>query len=410
MIKLLRCLSPLLLGLALVACGAQPVAQAPQGSADTDSSPAASPPPATAVVVVPTPTIDTAAQPTAAPSVQATPVPTAEPTPSTTVSIKPSITPSASTTAAPAGGQVVLQVPAGNTSQAVGITAQAGPSTFRVAADGSLRFMDPVNKRLMFFEQGQAGANGKLQRTIDLASLQRPSDFAVSSVGDVFVLDVDGWALAMFTMDGTVQNVMPLHPSLRGLFSTISLTADGSLWGVGENTHYSLISDTPTSPADVTQDATFAGTVTVRSAAYFSVGSRPENAIQSVLSISNVGDGTPIHYDLGQLDGRATFLDVNQGMEPYLLVQKDTVAEVRRYSVQGHLLGTLVLDQRNCRPTAGSVYVDRPGDVYVMCVNDNGATITRYAITDGDGQALPLFDRLVTTAPWSPAILQAAPG
>ncbi len=190
---------------------------------------------------------------------------------------------------------------------------------------------------------------------------------------------------------------MPLHPSLRGLFSTISLTADGSLWGVGENKHYSLISDSPTSTADVTQDATFAGAVTVRSAAYFSVVSNPENATQAVLSITNVSDGMPIQYNLGQLDGRNTFLDVNQGMEPYVLVEQDTGSEVRRYSIQGHLLCTLSLDQQHCRPMARSIYVDRPGDVYVMCVNDSGAMITRYAMTD-DGHALPLFEQLVTTA------------
>ncbi len=97
-------------------------------------------------------------------------------------------------------------------------------------------------------------------------------------------------------------------------------------------------------------------------------------------------------------------------MEPYIMLQKGSAFEVRRYSISGELLGTLTLDQQNCRPMSRSIYVDRPGDVYSMCVNEQGATITRYAMTDAQGQALPLFDELVTTAPWSPASLQATPG
>jgi hypothetical protein len=279
-----------------------------------------------------------------------------------------------------------------------------------VAADGSLRIMDTVNKRLLFYAPGHAGANGKLQRTIDLSSLEQPTDFAVTTVGDVFVLDAAAWALAMYTMDGAEQNITPLHPSLKGLFSTISLTADGSLWGVGENQHHSLIFDSSTAPADVTNDASYGGAVTVRSAAYFAIERGQTSTSQAVLNISNVGDGTPIQFKLGQIDGPATFLDVNQGMEPYILVQNGSVSKVRRYSVSGELRGTLILDQQGCRPMSRSIYVDRPGDVYVMCASAEGATITRYALTDADGQALPLFDQLVTTAPWSPASLQAAPG
>jgi hypothetical protein len=314
-------------------------------------------------------------------------------------------TPSARLDAAPRPA-TILALRAGSGAGQVGVTGIAGPSTFRVGADGTIRIMDTVNRRLLFL----AGASGKLQRTINLSTLQRPTDFVVTGQGAVYVLDAGTWTVAQFTLDGRKPRSLQLNPALKGRFSTLSLLADGRLAGLGAGQGYVLMfANGMPMPLEDQPRATVAGTVTVRSNANFILAPDRENAKRRRLSIQGAGVSL-MDLNLGELGGPATFLDVNQCMEPYVAVTHGAQSEIRRYTVRGELMGTLTVDTRSTRRVLRPIYVDRPGTIFTMTVTATGVRIQRYTMTNAAGAPLPMCNQLVTTTPWSPGALQSGVG
>lgn len=403
----------LLLGLVLSACGpAQQVAQSP-------SQMPGSPPAATAAAPTTIPATQTSIPPTTVPptlvptTVAATEPPVTQPpasqppasTPTLSAATSVPTLAAATASAAAAQGQEVLAIPAGSGAGQVGITATDGPPTFRIAADGSIRVMDTLNKRLLFF----TGQPFKLSQTLDLSFLKRPTDFVVTGKGDLYVLDAEAWAISHLSIQGAELNNIALNPATKGKFTTISLTADGRIFGLERKTGYLLIDAAGPIPIEDQPNAQVEGSATVRSNAIFSiVGDNSNQQRQSLLI--NYGGTAPATIPLGEIDGEAMFLDINQGMEPYTLVTRGTNAEVQRFNVAGQRLGSLTLDLSGCRAIPRGVYVDRPGDIYTMCVGEQGVSIKHYVMTDAQGQPLPRFDQLVQNAPWSPGSLQSAPG
>lgn len=398
----------LLLGIVLSACGpAQRVAQSPSqvpGSPPAATAAAPTPVPATQTPLLPTlvpPTlVPTTAAPTEPPATQ---IPASTPTLTAATSV-PTLT-AATTLPAVAQGQEVLTIPAGSGSGQVGISATDGPPTFRIAADGSIRVMDTLNKRLLFF----TGQPFKLTQTLDLSFLKRPDDFVVTGRGDLYVLDAEAWAISHLSIQGAELNNIALNPATKGKFTTISLTADGRIFGLERNAGYLLIDAAGPIPIEDQPSSQVEGSATVRSNAIFSIVLDNSNQRRQSLLI-NYGGVAPATIPLGEIDGEAMFVDVNQGMEPYTLVKRGTSAEIQRFNVDGLLLGTLTLDLSGCRAIPRGVYVDRPGDIYTMCVGEQGVSIKRYVMIDAQGQPLPRFDQLVQAAPWSPGSLQSAPG
>lgn len=307
-----------------------------------------------------------------------------------------------------AQGEEVLTIPAGTGQGQVGISTIEGPPTFRIAADGSIRVMDTLNKRLLFFAAGAPG-QFKLAQTLDLSFLKRPSDFVVTGKGDLYVLDAESWAISHLSIQGAELNNIALNPATKGKFTTISLTADGRIFGLDRNTGYLLIDAAGPIPIEDQPNSLVEGGATVRSNAIFSIVGDNSNQQRKSLLI-NYGGVAPATIPLGEIDAEVTFLDINQGMEPYILVKRGTIAEVQRFSVDGQLLGTLTMDLAGCRAVPRGIYVDRPGDIYTMCVGEQGVSIKHYVMTDAQGQPLPRFDQLVQNAPWSPGSLQSAPG
>jgi hypothetical protein len=305
--------------------------------------------------------------------------------------------------------RIVLTIPAGNGKGQVGVTADDQPPTFRIAADGSIRIMDTVNKRLLFFNRQASGTAYVSAQTINLSSMKRPTDFVVTGKGDLYVLDAEDWILEHLSIDGKKLNTIPLNPATKGAFTTISLTADGRIMGLAGQSGYILATSGGPIPLDDQPNAQLEGVVTVRSNALFSITPDSNQQRRQMLLI-NYGGIAPTEIDLGEVDGQVTFLDVNQGMEPYIVVSRGPATEVRRYNVTGELLGVLSLDRAGCRPATRGVYVDRPGDVYTMCVDEQGITIKQYSMVDAQGQPLARFEQLVEAAPWSPGNLQSAPG
>jgi hypothetical protein len=388
----------------LSACGS------PQQTAQVPTTHTAAPTVAVAATVAPSPAA-TAVPPTLVPTDAPTSPPAATEPPATATNVPaatelPTAVP---TTAAVAQGREVLAIPAGSGANQVGITADDGPTTFRIAADGSIRIMDTVNKRLLFFSVGTSSAPARLTQTLDLSFLQRPTDFVVTGQGDLYVLDAEAWYIAHLSIDGKELNNIPLNPATKGKFTTISLTADGRIMGLADTTSYILVVGGAAIPLEDQPHAQIEGVVTVRSNAIFSIVADSDNQRLKSLLI-NYGGAAPAGVALGDIDAQVTFLDINQGMEPYVLVKRGTNVEVQRSGVAGQLLGTLNLDLSGCRPVQRGVYVDRPGDVYTMCVSGQGLTIKQYSMVDVQGQPLPRYEQLVDSAPWAPGSLQSAPG
>jgi hypothetical protein len=401
----------LLLGVLLSACSlSQPVAEAPRPTAEAPPVAATS---AATTVATSTPQLAPAAPPTLVPTAESPPAAATEP-PASTPTIPPTAESPPAATTAPvpttiAQGEELLTIPAGSGSGQVGISATDGPPTFRIAADGSIRVLDALNKRLLFFNPGAAGQPFKLAQTLDLSFLQRPIDFVVTGKGDLYVLDAEGWTIDHLSISGKELNNIPLNPATKGKFSTISLTADGRIIGLNQNTGYLLIDAAGPIALEDQPNAQLEGSATVRSNAIFSiVGDNSNQRLQSLLI--NYGGVAPATIPLGEIDGQVSFLDVNQGMEPYVQITRGTVAEVQRYGVDGLLLGSISIDLAGCRQVARGIYIDRPGDVYTMCVTDTGVSIKRYVMADTQGQPLPRYEQLVDSAPWAPGSLQSAPG
>lgn len=404
----------LLLSLLLSACSsAQQVAQSPPQSAS-------SPPAATTAAPVPSASLSqTTLPPTLVPTTVAatelpeTQTPNSTPSPAATEPLTaPTSMPTIAAATAPAviaQGQEVLTIPAGSGPGQVGITATEGPPTFRIAADGSIRVMDTINKRLLFFNAATSSQPFKLAETLDLSLLKRPTDFVVTGKGDLYVLDAEAWAISHLSITGSELNNIPLNPATKGKFTTISLTADGRIFGLDRQTGYLLIDAAGPIAIEDQPASIVEGGATVRSNAIFSiVGDNTNPKIQSLLI--NYGGIAPATIALGPIDGEVTFLDINQGMEPYTVTTRESTLEVQRHSVDGQLMGAITLDRSGCRAVPRGVYVDRPGDVYTMCVGDQGVSIKRYVIVDAQGQPLPRYDQLVDRAPWAPGSLQSAPG
>ncbi|MBA3944463.1 MAG: hypothetical protein H0X37_07875 [Herpetosiphonaceae bacterium] len=397
------------LSIILASCGATPVAQVPTDVPRTTettitlpsptrpaaSSPAVSPadPPTNIPTLVPT----LASSPTAIPSVASTAVATPLPATATPIRTTATTPPSAGS---PAAGTTVLRLAAGSAAGQVGVTNTDGPTTFRIAADGSIRIMDTINKRLLFFN----GTSGKLEQTINLSFLQRPTDFVVTGKGDLYVLDGGGWTIDHLAINGKELHNIPLSPATKGLFSTIALTADGRIFGLAQNKSYLLITPGGPLPPEEQMHAVQDGLFTVRSNASFAL------VKESVRQVLQIGTGQQPKFVIGKSQEQVQFLDINQGMEPYVVANVNGLDEVRRYSLGGDLMGTLQIDQRGCRPTLRPIYIDRPGAVFTMCVSTNGLSIQRYVMHGAQGTPLPLTNVLLTNVPWSPGSLQAAPG
>ncbi|MDQ2997104.1 MAG: hypothetical protein M3R61_08630, partial [Chloroflexota bacterium] len=111
-----------------------------------------------------------------------------------------------------ADGQIVLQLGAGAEANQVGIRNDGsniiGPRSFRIGADGTIRLLDTVNKRILFF-----GQNGKVTRTLPLDATQYPIDFIVNNAGETFVYGGDGgtnFQVLRYGPDGKVTLRLPV--------------------------------------------------------------------------------------------------------------------------------------------------------------------------------------------------------
>ncbi|HEU5102357.1 MAG TPA: hypothetical protein VFU22_25215 [Roseiflexaceae bacterium] len=402
----LRRISGLALGAALLlAACAGPSAGAPTAilappTAAPSRAPAATEAPATAVPATEPPLA--AATEAPAPT-EAAPTEVAQPQ----ATIQPLATPE---------GLVFLQLSPGDGPNQVGISTDGantvGPRSFRIGADGSIRLLDNVNKRVLFFDQ-----SGKVNRTLQLDQTQDPLDFIVNNAGEVFVYGGDGgpnFEVLRYGPDGSVTARIPVSPGVSA--DGIMLTAAQDLMLVqGNQTYWTLLHQGVTVDPKIQPLTVQEGSVTPRSPTIFR--SLPgENGTLDLRVIGlNAGISGEHVQEVGgvttSLPADARFFNVDRAMSLYFTrpsPQGDAV-DVWRVLPDGAVAGGAHIVTGSCGSSWRNFYIDQVGAAWTMCVDGQGVSITRYLLQDSAGQRLPEAAAEAADVAWKPgARLNAA--
>src|SRR4051812_45850324 len=224
--------------------------------------------PAPAPTAAPTYPLPATQAPAAATQAPAYPLPATEaPIVAATATPAPTEDDQLAATAQPlatAAGQVVLQLSAGAGASQVGIN--GGPRSFCIGADGTIRMLDNVNKRILFFDQ-----SGKVTRTLRLDQTQEPIDFIVNNAGETFVYGGDGgpnFHVLRYGPDGKVTLSLPVSPGVNA--DGIMLTAAQDLVLVqGNQTFWTLLHQGVTVDPKIQPLTVQEGVATPRSPAIF---------------------------------------------------------------------------------------------------------------------------------------------
>lgn len=384
----------------LTACAGQPAGTAPTALPVRESTAAPAPAPATATSAPPTSLPATALPATEPPiaGATATPAPAEGDQPAATAEPLATV-----------DGQVVLQLGAGAGAGQVGITADAdnvvGPRSFRIGADGTIRLLDNINKRILFFDQ-----SGKVTRTLRLDQAQEPIDFIVNNAGETFVYGGDGgpnFQVLRYGPDGKVTARLPVSPGVSA--DGIMLTAAQDLMLVQNNQtlwtllHQGVNVDPKIQPLTM-QD----GVATPRSPAIFRT-SPGENGTLDLHAISlNAGSSGENVTEIGgvttSLPADARFFNVDRAMSLYFTrpnAEGDAV-DVWRVAPDGTVAGGAHVVTGSCGTSWRNFYVDQAGAAWTMCVDAQGVSVTRYTLQDSTGQPLPEAAKDAADVAWKP--------
>jgi hypothetical protein len=373
----------LLIAILLTACGpsaAHPeVAGAPEPTAPRVTALPTTPP--TLPTIIPT------AAPTAAPS-----VPTAAPS----VPVGAAIT-----LPAPAQGQRVLLLDQAT----VGRT-----HAFRIGGDGSIRVLDDLNNRLLFFN-----ADGSPNRTIPLP-LPEPGagvmDFIINREGEIFVLyalpDLENpqaskAVVLRLSLDGSEIERLPTAPGL----DMLTMTADNDLLlAMRMPRLLTITTGGATVPAEAQPLTERVGIATPRSPMIFAFGYDDlSSGIGPWLRVSNPAGTQQVAMVRPQIPNRITgFMNVDRAMNLYFHTDwgGDQIS-VTRNAPDGSYLGGVTINQPGCSFFLRGIYIDQAGAAWTMCSTDQGTAITRYPFIDQQGQPLPEAAPEPADVPWRPS-------
>jgi hypothetical protein len=317
---------------------------------------------------------------------------------------------------ATATGQVFLQLSAGDGPNQVGIHNDganiAGPRSFRIGSDGSIRLLDNVNKRILFFDQ-----SGKVNRALQLDGAQEPIDFIVNNAGEVFVYGGDGgpnFEVLRYAPDGQITARLPVSAGVSA--DGIMLTAAQDLMLVqGNQTYWTLLHQGVTVDPKIQPLTVQQGSATPRSPAIFR--SLPgENGMLDLRVIGlNAGISGEHVQEIGgvttSLPGDAQFFNVDRAMSLYFTrpSPEGDALDVWRVAPEGAIVGGARIATGSCGTSWRNFYVDQAGAAWTMCVDALGATVTRYTLQDPGGQPLPEAAAEAADVAWKPgARLSAA--
>jgi hypothetical protein len=373
------------------------------------------------------PTAIPAPAPTAAPATvpaAATQVPSPTSMPATTLpAAEPPITGATETPApnegaqpaatalplATADGQVVLQLSAGAGANQVGINDDGsnvvGPRSFRIGADGTIRMLDNVNKRILFLDQ-----SGKVTRTLRLDETQEPIDFIVNNAGETFVYGGDGgpnFQVLRYGPDGKVTLRLPVSPGVNA--DGIMLTAAQDLMLVqGNQTLWTLLHQGVTVDPKIQPLTVQDGAATPRSPTIFRTTPGENGTIDLHVISLNAGASGENVMEVGgvttSLPADARFFNVDRAMSLYFTrpsAEGDAV-DVWRVAPDGTVAGGAHVVTGSCGTSWRNFYVDQAGVAWTMCVDAQSATVTRYSLQDSTGQPLPEAAKDAADVAWKP--------
>jgi hypothetical protein len=315
---------------------------------------------------------------------------------------------------AQATGQQILKLSAGSGRDQVGIVPGefvTGPLSFRIGADGSIRLLDNVNKRVLFFDQ-----QGKLTRTLAINEAQDPQDFIVNNAGEVFVFDRGSNQVLRYSPKGTISTTIPLSPGISAAANGIMLTSEQDLALVLNNQMYwVVIHQGITVPVELQGLTERTGIVTPRSPMAFQLTTgENQNPLLHVVGIHG-GQSKDMFTEVDQRDiqlpNDVKFFNVDRAMNLYFTRSSPdtTGVEVWRVNPDGTPAGGAQLQSGECKTSWRSVYVDQTGVAWKMCVNESDVTITRYDLLAPDGTPLPEAPNNAADVTWRPgARLDAA--
>jgi hypothetical protein len=308
-------------------------------------------------------------------------------------------------------GEVVLELPQGTDSGQVGILDSGeGPTSFRIGADGTIRILDAVNRRLLFFTP-----NGTQQRSLALNEFDILTDFIVNGQGEAFVygMNRNGPTIIRYSQGGDVLEQLPVSP---GLFANaISFNGEGDLLLTRDNTEFWVIRRRDTFVPTIIQPLTRQqGAVTPRSPVVFRT-IREESANgtpQVTLQIESFSGG--VNSDSFALVGAYAmnvpeswhFLNVDRAMDLYFISDFDTqptsTIDIWRVSAQGEPIGGVRIASE-CAIDWRRIYVDQAGSAWTFCQSSSGVTVKRYGLRDPQGQPLPAAAATPPDdSPWRP--------
>jgi len=395
--------------LLLAACAGPSAGGAPTAMPPAPPTAAPSTAPAATQAPVPTEAPATAVPATEAPLAAATeaPAPTEIVQPDATV--QPLATPE---------GLVFLQLSPGDGPNQVGINSDGsnivGPRSFRIGADGSIRLLDSVNNRILFFDQ-----SGKVNRTLRLDETQGSSDFIVNNAGEVFVLGggIDSGpspAVLRYGPDGTVTARLPV--SLGVSADGIMLTAAQDLMLVqGNQTYWTLLHQGVTVDPKIQPLTVQPGAVTPRSPTIFRTMPGENGTIDLRVIGLNAGISGENMMEVGgmttSLPAEARFFNVDRAMSVYFTrpSPEGDAVDVWRVNPDGKVAGGAHIVTGSCGTSWRNFYIDQAGAAWTMCVDAQGVSITRYLLQDPAGQPLPEAAAEAADVAWKPgARLNAA--
>jgi hypothetical protein len=306
-------------------------------------------------------------------------------------------------------GQQVLQLAAGSGPNQVGITTDGsntiGPRSFRIGADGTIRMLDNVNKRVLFFDQ-----SGKVTRTLQLDQAHDPIDFIVNNAGEVFVYGGDGgpnMEVLRYGPDGKITLRLPVSPGVNA--DGIMLTAAQDLMLVqGNQTFWTLLHQGVTVDPKIQPLTVQEGTATPRSPAIFRTSPGENGALDLHAIGLNAGTSGEHMLEIGSLTtslpADARFFNVDRAMSLYFTrpsAEGDAV-DVWRVMPDGTIAGGAHIVTGSCGASWRNFYVDQAGTAWTMCVDAQGASVTRYTLQDSSGQPLPAAAANAADVVWRP--------
>jgi hypothetical protein len=361
--------------------------------------------------VVPTVTEELAPSPILPSAIPVTPlVPAATEAPTALISTEPPLvateaiaTPLSGPPLATLQGQAVLQLSNGSgdgqigiaTNNSLGYEELVGADSFRIGADGSIRMLDSLNKRLLFFT-----AQGQFIRAATLAEAVTPTDFIVDPQGQIFLFDRgtlnretflwEGGQVLRYGSDGNLAEVIDIAPQVAadGILRTAN---DDLLLVQGNQRFWTIIHDGARTPLPIQPLTAREGAATPRSPVIFRA--TPQDWGLEFYLTDLAGSALPLGVPTITLPP-ATFFNVDRAMNLYF-TSFDSMSEVPgvstwRVEPEGAVVGGGFVAFAGCkRLNWRSFYIDQAGAAWSLCVNDSTVTITRYDLLDLQGAPFP---------------------